>query len=156
MNVLTIGTWDLFHAGHVDFLRRCAKLGTLHVGVNTDDYAATFKARPVIPEWERLTVVSECVSANITGLYNGIDGDKECGYSFRSFVKSWGLRGSILAVGNDWASKDYLVHLGITPEDLKSLNLNLIYLPRSPITSSTEIRQRVLDRECQRVMERHS
>jgi D-beta-D-heptose 7-phosphate kinase/D-beta-D-heptose 1-phosphate adenosyltransferase len=35
--VFTNGCFDLFHAGHVDFLRRCRELGDrLIVGVNSD------------------------------------------------------------------------------------------------------------------------
>ena len=42
MRVLTIGTFDLLHPGHVALLERCVELGGdrahVSVGVNTDDF----------------------------------------------------------------------------------------------------------------------
>ena len=57
--VFTSGSWDLFHVGHLNVLRRSRELGDrLIVGVSTDELIAEYKgAPPVIPFEERLEIV---------------------------------------------------------------------------------------------------
>jgi len=52
---------DLFHSGHVEFLRKAKALGDeLVVGVHSDDDAAAYKRRPVLSMGERVTLVASC------------------------------------------------------------------------------------------------
>lgn len=52
---------DLFHHGHVEFLRRARDLGdALVVGVHSDATAESYKRRPVMTMDERLRVVEAC------------------------------------------------------------------------------------------------
>jgi cytidyltransferase-like protein len=63
---------DLFHAGHVGFLRKARELGAeraaardesdvrLVVGLMGDDAAAAYKRRPVQPLAQRIVVVEAC------------------------------------------------------------------------------------------------
>ena len=63
---------DLFHAGHVGFLRKARELGAEHaatrgasevrlvVGLMGDDAAAAYKRRPVQPLAQRIMVVEAC------------------------------------------------------------------------------------------------
>ena len=63
--VLTIGTFDLFHLGHLRLLERAAEFGRLEVGVNTDEFVASYKGRPpVVPFDERREIVEalRCVT----------------------------------------------------------------------------------------------
>lgn len=50
MTVLTYGTYDLLHYGHVNFLRRAKALagedGKLIVGLSTDDFHENLKHKP--------------------------------------------------------------------------------------------------------------
>lgn len=58
--VLTNGCYDILHAGHVRFLRRCAEFGQqLVVAINTDDSIRELKgpSRPVNPLADRLEVL---------------------------------------------------------------------------------------------------
>jgi len=64
--VLTNGTFDLLHVGHIRFLEAARKLGDfLLVAVNSDASVRGYKGpgRPLIPEQERALVVAalECV-----------------------------------------------------------------------------------------------
>lgn len=48
--VLTYGTFDLFHIGHLNVLRRLRELGDrLVVGVSTDGFNAIKGKKPVVP-----------------------------------------------------------------------------------------------------------
>jgi D-glycero-beta-D-manno-heptose 1-phosphate adenylyltransferase len=67
MVVLTNGTFDLLHIGHVRYLQEAAAMGdALIVGVNSDRSVRGYKGpnRPVVPERERAEIVAalRCVS----------------------------------------------------------------------------------------------
>ena len=54
--VITFGTFDVFHVGHINILERCATLGdTLVVGVSSDALNFSKKQRnPIYLEQDRL------------------------------------------------------------------------------------------------------
>ena len=58
--VITFGTYDVFHVGHLRILERAAELGDrLVVGVSADALNISKKGRaPVFSESERLAIVS--------------------------------------------------------------------------------------------------
>lgn len=59
--VLTIGSWDLLHIGHVRYLLRAKEQGDiLVVGVDTDRAIKYYKGplRPIVPEDERCEMLS--------------------------------------------------------------------------------------------------
>lgn len=52
---------DLFHAGHVAFLRQARELGdVLVVGIHSDADVATYKRTPICTMEERVAVVGAC------------------------------------------------------------------------------------------------
>ena len=52
---------DLFHYGHVEFLRQASMLGDyVLVGINADDEVALYKRRPIQTMQERLASVANC------------------------------------------------------------------------------------------------
>ena len=52
---------DLFHYGHVEFLKRARALGDhLIVGINSDESARANKRDPILSMEERITSVSGC------------------------------------------------------------------------------------------------
>lgn len=59
--VVTIGTWDLLHIGHVRYLRNARNCGDLLVvGVDTDQVVKKTKGelRPVVPYGERIEMLA--------------------------------------------------------------------------------------------------
>lgn len=53
--------FDLFHSGHVEFLRQSRAFGDkLVVGLVSDDDVASYKPRPIMSLDERAAVVSAC------------------------------------------------------------------------------------------------
>ena len=62
--IYTDGVFDLFHANHLALLREAKSLGDyLIVGVASDLMTSSYKRRPIIPETERLAIISaiDCV-----------------------------------------------------------------------------------------------
>ena len=60
-SVLTVGSWDLLHIGHVRYLNRARSQGDfLIVGVDTDHAIKRYKGplRPVVPYHERCEMLS--------------------------------------------------------------------------------------------------
>jgi cytidyltransferase-like protein len=132
--VLTIGTFDILHFGHVGFLYQCARLGTeLLVGVNTDRFVKEFKPAPVMTQDERghaLRQLGHTVHLN--------DGP---GRGLTEVTAP-----DVLAIGSDWARKDYLAQIGVTQDWLDERRIVLAYVPyvQDMPVSTSEIRRRVL------------
>ena len=60
--ILTYGTFDLFHIGHVNLLQRARALGDrLIVGVSTDEFNLSEKSKTTIVPFEhRVKVLESC------------------------------------------------------------------------------------------------
>jgi len=135
LTIYTGGTFDLPHSGHVNFLRECAKLGEVTVSLNTDEFIADYKGKPPVMTYnERLQVLSEfrCVS-NVIPNIGGAD-------SKPSILE---VRPDIIAIGSDWARKDYYLQMGFSQDWLDELSISLIYIPYTPGISSTEVKRRM-------------
>ncbi len=135
LTIYTGGTFDLPHSGHVNFLRECAKLGEVTVSLNTDEFIADYKGKPPVMTYnERLQVLSEfrCVS-NVIPNIGGAD-------SKPSILE---VRPDIIAIGSDWARKDYYLQMGFSQDWLDELCISLIYIPYTPGISSTEVKRRM-------------
>ena len=62
---LTSGSFDLFHHLHLEYLKRCRRhCDILIVGVDSDDLVRNRKGpnRPLVPEHQRVAIVSEMSS----------------------------------------------------------------------------------------------
>ena len=66
--VLTSGTFDLFHIGHAQYLEKAKSYGDLLiVGVDSDAKVKERKGphRPIVPELERVQILSHCRHADV-------------------------------------------------------------------------------------------
>lgn len=135
--VLTLGTFDLFHRGHVELLRRCYGLGSrLVVGLNTDGFVERYKGQPpVIGYGDRKAVLEACRYVD-----HVVPNDQGDG-SIRDVLDA--VRPTTIAVGSDWERRDYLGQLGLTPADLAIRHCTVTYLPYTEGISSTGIRERL-------------
>jgi len=132
----TGGTFDLFHASHVDFLKFCKALADkVIVSLNTDEFIEAYKGvAPVIPYEERKRVLLGCryvdeVVCNEGGADSKIAIEK--------------VQPQIIAVGSDWATRDYYSQMGFTQEWLNDKGIVLVYLPYGNGTCTTEIKLRI-------------
>lgn len=134
--VLTIGTFDLFHYGHVRLLSRCRDLsdgGTVIAGLNPDQFIAQFKHRyPVISYTHRAEVLAACRYVDVVMENTG-------GADARPIIES--AAPDLLVVGDDWAPpRDYLGQLGVTQDWLDEHGVRVVYLPRTDGVASSDIR----------------
>ena len=132
----TGGTFDLFHAGHVKFLERCSQVADeVVVSLNTDEFIAAYKGKsPVMTYQERLTTLAGCryvdrVIPNVGGADSKVAIDR--------------VRPDIVAIGSDWARKDYYKQMQFDQDWLDERNISLIYIPYTDGISSTDIKSRL-------------
>lgn len=74
--VLTIGSWDLLHIGHVRYLLRAKEHGDLLiVGVDTDRAIKFYKGplRPIVPQQERSEMLSYQTCVDFITLLDDVD-----------------------------------------------------------------------------------
>lgn len=135
LKVYTGGTFDLIHSGHVNFLRRCAEIGDVTVVLNTDEFIEQYKGKPPVMTYdERFAVLSEfrCVK-NIFPNMGGKD----------SRISILELDPDIIAIGSDWARKDYYKQMGFDQDWLDERDISLMYIPYTPGISTTELKRRI-------------
>lgn len=133
--VYTGGTFDLFHAGHANFLRHCAKIGKVTVALNTDEFIEQFKGkRPVMSYEERRAVLLACRHVHdVVENTGGADSKPAILLVEPHFI----------VVGDDWAKKDYYQQMQFTQDWLDELDITLIYIPYTHGISTTEVKKRL-------------
>jgi len=136
LRVYTGGTFDLFHAGHVEFLKTCSLLGDdVYVALNTDEFITEYKGKPPVISYEdRKKVLLACKYVDF--VIPNTDG-KDSTPAIESVAPNF------IAIGSDWARKDYYKQMGFSQDWLDERNISLIYIPYTKGISSTEIKQRL-------------
>lgn len=129
MRCLTIGTFDLYHVGHELLLDRAAWFGPLTVGVNSDRFTTQYKGAPVEPENYRCLRVAKHPGVTEVTLNDGPGID---------LIRA--VKPDMLVIGSDWLGRDYPAQLGTTADELTALRVSVLFLPRTPGVSTTELR----------------
>ena len=121
--VITYGTYDLLHHGHLNLLRRAKELGDyLIVGVTNDSYDRDRGKLNV-----RNNVLERVEAVKATGLADQIIIEDYMGQKIDDILK---YDVDIFAIGSDWEGKfDYLKEF-----------CEVVYLPRTEGISSTMLR----------------
>ena len=123
VKIITYGTYDYLHYGHIRLLERAKALGDyLIVGVTSDDYD---KTRGKINN--RQTLMERVAAVRATGIADEVIAEEYDGQKIDD-IRKYNI--DIFAIGSDWEGKfDYLNEY-----------CKVIYLPRTEGISSSEIR----------------
>lgn len=136
------GTYDLFHWGHVEMLRRLKEFagqdGTLIVSVNTDEFVQKFKGKkPIMSTSERVAVLKACRYIDEVIVNHGGQDSKPAILEAKA---------DFVITGTDWSDKDYNAQMGFTREWLENNGVGFGFLPYTPAISSTAIKERMMFR----------
>jgi len=129
----TGGTFDLFHSGHVNFLKQCKKISDIViVSLNTDEFIFEYKkSKPIVSYENRKKVLESCIY--VDQVVENIGG-KDSKISIRS------VNPDIIAIGDDWAKKNYYEQMNFTQEWLDKNDILLVYIPYTEGISTTKIK----------------
>lgn len=120
--VITFGTFDVLHVGHVRVLNRAAELGDrLVVGVSSDALNMSKKGRnSVFSQDERVELISNLKVVDDVFVEESLELKRE-------YVTQY--QADVLVMGDDWEGKfDFLNDI-----------CKVVYLPRTPSISTTAL-----------------
>lgn len=121
--VITYGTFDLFHIGHLRLLERAKKLGDyLIVAVSTDEFNALKNKKSFFPFEHRVEIVRSIKFVDLVI-------PETCWEQKVEDIKKYNV--DVFAIGDDWEGKfDFLKDY-----------CEVVYLPRTEGISSTDIKK---------------
>lgn len=124
--VITFGTFDVLHVGHLRMLKRAAEYGDfLSVGVSTDALNEAKKGRPTVySQDERVELVSAIQYVNHVFLEESLEQKRE-------YVTAYSA--DALVMGDDWEGRF---------DELEDI-CEVIYLPRTPAISTTALIEKI-------------
>lgn len=123
--ILTYGTFDLFHIGHLRLLERCRAMGDeLFVGVSTDSFNFKKGKSSIFSFEERLDIIASLKFVDFTFPEDSWD------QKF-SDIKKYSI--DTFVMGSDWTGKF----------DFLKTEVDVVYLERTMGISSTEIRTKL-------------
>ncbi len=127
--VITYGTFDLLHYGHINLLRRAKALGDyLVVALSTDDFNWNGKQKRTYFSYEQRKQLLESIR------YVDLVIPEENWNQKRSDMKEYHI--DTFVMGDDWTGKfDFLKEEGI----------DVVYLSRTPEISSSKIKHDLYD-----------
>ena len=122
--VITYGTFDLLHYGHINLLKRAKSLGDyLIVGLSTNEFNRLEKNKECYFDYEERKSLLEAIR------YVDLVIPEENWDQKISDIKKY--HADVFVIGDDWQGKfDYLSDLGI----------EVIYLPRTKEISTSKIK----------------
>jgi glycerol-3-phosphate cytidylyltransferase len=136
--VYTGGTFDMFHSGHVNFLKQCKKIagqnGKVIVSLNTDTFILHYKGIESICTYEeRKACLEACRYVDFVVENTG-------GSDSKPTILD--VRPTMVIIGSDWASKDYYSQMQFTQEWLDDNGIILAYIPYKTNISTTILKRR--------------
>ena len=122
MKIITFGTFDILHYGHIRILQRARALGShLSVGVSSDALNFQKKQRnPVYSEFERMEIIRSLRFVDHVFLEESLD-------LKRQYILD--NQADVLVMGDDWAGKF---------DEFKDI-CQVTYFERTPSISTTSI-----------------
>jgi glycerol-3-phosphate cytidylyltransferase len=135
--VLTIGTFDMLHIGHLELFEHCRALagdGQVIVGVNSDDFVQVFKPAPVVGQMARIKMIQAVRTVDVVRL------NLSAG---RELIED--VRPELLVIEEGWQPLErYYKQIDVTERWMEERRITLVWSPRTTGFSSTGLRNIVL------------
>jgi len=124
--VMTFGTFDVFHVGHLRIIERAASFGDrLVVGVSADELNFKKKQRyPVFTQDERVAIIAALKPVDEVFVEESLE-------LKRHYLQEYAA--DVLVMGDDWAGRF---------DEFKDL-VEVVYLPRTPAISTTALIEKI-------------
>lgn len=139
MDVISLGTFDLPHIGHLKLLKKCRNFADFHkviVGLNTDEFITKYKGKPPVMDYaERAEWLQE------TGLVDEVLPNGQETGNARQLIKDSGAK--LIVIGSDWARKNYVEQLGVNWDWLDRHEIGIAYVTYTHKISTTIIKERI-------------
>lgn len=126
MIIITFGTFDLLHIGHINILSRAKALGDkLIVGVSTDKFSIEKKNRtPIYNENDRKKILESLCFVDKVFFEESFE-------QKRDYIKKY--KADIFVMGNDWEGRF----------DEFNDTCKVTYFERTPFISTTELIKKI-------------
>lgn len=123
--IITFGTFDLFHIGHLNILKRCKEHGNyLIVGVSSDELNIIKGKKSIISLEQRIEIIKSIKYVDEVFVEDSLE--------LKDFyIKKYNA--DLLIMGDDWKDK------------FNWVSCNVLYLDRTPNISTTEIKYKIAD-----------
>jgi glycerol-3-phosphate cytidylyltransferase len=130
--VITYGTYDLLHYGHINLLKNAKALGDyLIVALSTDEFNKLEKNKVCYFSYEKRKLLLEAIR------YVDLVIPETCWEQKTTDIKNYNA--NIFTMGDDWVGKfDFLLDEGC----------EVVYLPRTPEISTTQIKEDMTNQAC--------
>lgn len=127
--VITYGTYDLLHYGHIELLRRAKALGDyLIVGLSTDEFNLNMKNKKCYFSYEDRKRMLEAI--RFVDMVIPEENWEQKATDVDQFLVD------VFVIGDDWEGKfDFLKE-----------KCEVVYLPRTPEISTTQIKQDLMSK----------
>ncbi|MDG2394053.1 MAG: adenylyltransferase/cytidyltransferase family protein, partial [Thalassotalea sp.] len=133
--IITYGTFDLFHVGHINLLKRLSELGDrLVVGCSTDSFNSLKGKTTVYPYEQRKALLEAC--RYVDNVFPEENWEQKRADITRE-------KATLFVMGDDWAGKF---------DNLSDL-VEVFYIPRTPDISSTEVKTYLKVRDEEKTVE---
>lgn len=132
--IITYGTFDLLHYGHINLLKRAKELGDhLTVALSTDEFNLNKKNKKCYFTYEERKAILESIK------YVDEVIPEENWEQKKEDVHKYNI--DTFVIGNDWEGKfDFLKDEGV----------EVVYLKRTPEISTTKIKKDLMNKEKQK------
>jgi glycerol-3-phosphate cytidylyltransferase len=130
MRVITFGTFDLLHMGHLNILRRAREMGDeLFVGLSSDELNFSKKKRnPIYSYGDRKEILESLRCVDFVFKEESLEKKVE-------YLREH--KADLFVMGNDWEGRF----------DFCKVVCPVVYLPRTPSISTTELIEVIVRRQ---------
>ena len=133
------GTFDCFHRGHVNLLKNAKETADyVIVALNGDDFASSYKNKPVMNEIERLEVIMSCRYVDMSFIMESHSLQKK-------YIEI--INPDYILHGNDWTGDSLVNQLGISQEFLDEHGIKMYYVPYTIGISTSDIKERIINED---------